>query len=421
MAKISAIPAMPKRPSRKKVAAYARVSTGKDAMLHSLASQVSAYSTLIQSNPGWEYAGVYSDEALTGTKAERPGFKALLDAARRGEVDMVLTKSISRFARNTVDLLAAVRELKSLGIDVYFEEQRIHSLSGDGELMLSILASYAQEESRSASENVKWHVRNEFSEGKATYWRMIGYRWVDGTFVVVPEEAETVRRIFSLYLSGKGVVAIAKALNSDGSLTIHGNAWTGQSVQRVLANADYTGDIVLQKTYRRDHITKRKTMNRGEYPKYVVEGAFDPIVDKDTFRKAQEEMARRGERYRHGDTTRRYPYSGRIVCGHCGEKLRRKTVKGKRYWSCPTYNFLGRESCPSKQIPEPSLTAAVPSMDGIKEIKALDGNRLILTFEDGRTEERTWKDPSRRDSWTPEMREKARQRAIAQRRREKDA
>ena len=166
--------------SRKRVAAYARVSSGKDGMLHSLAAQVSYFSALIQSNAEWEYCGVYSDEAITGTKETREGFQKLLTDCRDGKIDMVITKSISRFARNTVTLLEVVRELRKLNVDVFFEEQNIHSLSSDGELMLTLLASFAQEESLSVSENMKWRIRKNFEEGMPWNATMLGYRMKDG-------------------------------------------------------------------------------------------------------------------------------------------------------------------------------------------------------------------------------------------------
>ena len=184
-------------PKLKRVAAYARVSSGKDAMLHSLSAQVSYYSNLIQNHSGWQYVGVYADEALTGTKENRENFQRLLTDCRSGKVDMVITKSISRFARNTVTLLKTVRELKNMGVDVFFEEQNIHSLSADGELMLTILASYAQEESLSASENQKWRVKQKFLNGEPWRTVMLGYRADGGHLVIVPEEAEVVRSIFA--------------------------------------------------------------------------------------------------------------------------------------------------------------------------------------------------------------------------------
>ena len=181
-------------PKKKRVAAYARVSSGKDAMLHSLSAQVSYYSDYIQSN-GWEYAGVYADEAITGTKDKRDGFQKLLAECRNGNVDMVITKSISRFARNTVTLLETVRELKALGVDVFFEEQNIHTMSADGELMLTILASYAQEESLSVSENMKWRIRSNFEEGMPWNGTIYGYRINNGKYVIKNDEATVVKRI----------------------------------------------------------------------------------------------------------------------------------------------------------------------------------------------------------------------------------
>ena len=183
-------------PKLLRVAAYARVSSAKDAMHHSLSAQVSYYSDLIQKHPGWSYAGVYADEAKTGTRDSRESFQRLIADCKTGKIDAVITKSISRFARNTVTLLETVRELKGYGIDVFFEEQNIHTLSAEGELMLSILASYAQEESLSASENQKWRIRRNFEEGKPWNGTMLGYRYREGTLVVEPGEAEIVRRIF---------------------------------------------------------------------------------------------------------------------------------------------------------------------------------------------------------------------------------
>ena len=203
-------------PKLTRVAAYARVSSAKDAMLHSLSAQVSYYNSLIQQHPGWIFCGVYADEGLTGTRVDRENFQRLLADCRAGKIDMVVTKSISRFARNTVTLLETVRELKNLGVDVYFEEQNIHSASADGELMLSILASYAQEESLSASENQKWRIKRNFESGMPWNGTMLGYRYDNGTLVIHPEEAAVVRQIFDNYIGGMGVTAIAKMLNSQG-------------------------------------------------------------------------------------------------------------------------------------------------------------------------------------------------------------
>ena len=409
MKKMTKVPAMPDRPRAKRVAAYARVSVGKEAMLRSLSAQVSHYSGLIRSTPGWEYAGVYSDEGATGTKADRRGFEDLIAACRSGGVDMVITKSISRFARNTVDLLRTVRELASLGVDVYFEEQNMHSASPDGELMLSILACVAQEESRAASDNVKWRIRNDFKRGIPTYQRPIGYRLEGLEFRVVPEEAETVSRIFSMCLSGKGILAIAKELNSEGIATVRGNEWSANTVSIVLRNPIYTGDLMLQRTFRKDHMCKRKSRNRGELPIYHVEGDHEAIVPKADFDAAQAAIAERAAHSaRKGDNRSRYPHSGLVVCGICGAGYHRRSSKGKRHWICTTYDRMGKAHCASRQIPDEALIKAVPSVDGVRRIVALPGQMLRVEFADGRAEERAWEAPSRRDSWTPEMRERAR-------------
>lgn len=206
---------------RKRVAAYARVSSGKDVMLHSLSAQISYYNDYIGNRGDWDLAGIYADAALTGTKEDRPEFQRMLADCRDGKIDMVITKSLTRFARNTVTLLATVRELKLLGVDVYFEKENLHTLSPDGELMLTLLASFAQEESRSASENQKWRIQKMFEEGRPNTGRMLGYRLVDGVLQIVPEEAEIVRMIFADFLSGMGKNAIARKLNQMGITSLN--------------------------------------------------------------------------------------------------------------------------------------------------------------------------------------------------------
>ena len=281
----------------KNVAAYCRVSSGKDAMRHSLAAQVSYYSELIQNHAGWEYAGVYADEAVTGTKDSRENFRRMLSECRAGKIDMVITKSISRFARNTVTLLETVRELKMLGVDVYFEEQNIHSLSADGELMLTILASYAQEESRSASENQKWRIKKNFEEGKPWSSTLLGYRNVNGRYEIVPEEAKTVRMIFAWYLEGAGATPIRNRLNAMGIKTRKGNSWSRSPILKLLRNYAYTGNLILQTTYRENYITKRSVKNNGEKPMYHAQGSHEAIIDMDTFNRVQEEIQRRAEHF----------------------------------------------------------------------------------------------------------------------------
>ena len=403
-------------PRKKRVAAYARVSSGKDAMLHSLSAQISYYSDYIQKH-GWEYSGVYADEALTGTKDNRENFQRLLAECRNGTIQMVITKSISRFARNTVTLLETVRELKALGVDVFFEEQNIHTMSADGELMLTILASYAQEESLSVSENMKWRIRRNFEEGKPWSGLILGYRFQNGQFVVVPEEAEIVKRIFREYLDGLGANAIMKGLNEDGILTRLGKPWRIEGVLKILRNYNYTGNLILQKTYRENHLTKRKLKNNGEKPQYHAVGTHEAIIDLATFEAVQEELARRSEHYSgKKPSTITYPFTRLIVCANCGKHYRRKTTATGIVWICSTYNTHGKKACASKAIPESvlyNLTADTPLGD-LTAIRAEKDNTLVFCFKNGEQTVKRWKDRSRRESWTEEMKEKARQQALAQ-------
>ena len=405
-----------------RVAAYARVSSGKDAMLQSLAAQISYYSELIQKHRGWEYVGVYADEAKTGTKDSRENFQRLLVDCRAKKIDMVITKSISRFARNTVTLLETVRELKTLGTDVFFEEQNIHSISADGELMLTILASYAQEESLSASENQKWRIKKNFEEGKPWDCTMLGYRAKDGVFEIVPEEAETVRLVFALYLEGFGKQAIANRLNEMGVATRFGKGWHQDTIAKMLRNEKYAGDLLLQKTFRTDHLTKQTRVNHGELPQYLVQEAHEPIIDRATFKAVQAEIERRANEtiVKKGTTT---VFTGKIQCGVCGKNYRRKTTKTGFVWICATFNTKGKKFCASKQIPEETLKAVCTEVLGsdsfdddtfaasINFITALPGNILEVHFKDGQTTAVGWQDRSRRESWTDDKRQAAREKA----------
>ena len=235
---------VPSLPALTKVAAYARVSSGKDAQLNSLSAQISYYNRMIQNHAGWLFCGVYADEAISGTKDDRANFNRLIEDCRAGKISLVITKSISRFARNTVTLLSTVRELKQLGVDVFFEEQGIHTLSGEGELMLTIMAGFAEEESLSVSENMKWRVKKNFEEGKPWSWRLFGYRHENGKFVIVPDEAEIVRRICHDYLSGSGSVKIADSLTREGLYGRGGHPWQYTNVLRILKNYNYTGNLI---------------------------------------------------------------------------------------------------------------------------------------------------------------------------------
>lgn len=422
-------PRLPVAPKATRVAAYTRVSSGKDAMLHSLSAQVSYYSSFIQGHRGWEFCGVYSDEALTGTKTDREGFQRLLDDCRAGKIDMVLTKSISRLARNTVTLLQAVRELKDLGIDIYFEEQNIHTMSADGELLLTILASYAQEESRSVSDNMKWRIKMKFEDGRPWVGYMLGYRLRNGEYQVVPDEAETVKRIFADYLSGMGYLAICKTLNTEGVTTRDGYPWRVGTLMKVLTNYSYTGNLLLQRRFRENHITKRSCTNHGELPMYHVEGAHEAIVPLEEFKAVQVERAKRAQQFgKEHQEQSVFPFTRKITCGCCGASFNRKTARGKKIWICRTYNTTGKAGCSgSRAVPEEALILASMEVLGLAEfdphvfaetvrgITADAENTLVYHFYDGSEQTAVWVERSRAESWTDDMKEKARQKTLQRR------
>ena len=359
MKKISRIePLLPALPERKKVAAYARVSRDTERLMNSVSAQVSHYSAFIQGNLEWEYAGVYADCGISGTDtAKRGEFRRMLADCEAGKIDIILTKSISRFARNTVDLLGTVRHLKALGIEVRFEKENINSLSEDGELMLSLLASFAQEESRSISENVKWGVRKRFRSGEigTANKHILGYRYDEEAqrYTVIPEEAETVRWIFAMYLEGRSLREIAKELNGAGLSTVKGCEFTEGSLNVLIRNEAYAGDIRRQKCFMEDPITKNKVTNRGQLPQYYMADCHEAILDRATWEKVQAEIRRRAE-----SVNPAYPFTGKIRCGICGMAFsrRKSTTKGKTYvhWICRSKKEMGM-SCTSVNFGEGEL------------------------------------------------------------------
>lgn len=407
-------------PRRKRVAAYCRVSSSKDMMLHSLSNQVSYYSDYIQKHIGWEYAGVYVDEGITGTKAERPRFQQMLEDCRAGKIDMIMTKSISRLARNTLTVLNTVRELKAMGVDVYFEEQNIHSMSGDGELMLTLLASFAQAESESVSENCKWRIKNGFENGIASGWNfMFGYRIEKKNVVLHDKEAAIVRWIFRQYLTGMGPCEIARLMRYHKVKTMRGGIWTHKRVAEILKNEKYTGDMLLQKRFVSNPLTKVLRRNHGQLPQYYVENTHPAIISHEDFEKAQEIMRVRGQNNGpRKEESPHYVFTRKIVCDNCGKRYRRKISRTENAWNCATYLDLGKACCHTKQIPEDKLMAAAASVLGlpefdqdvfeeqIEEIHVPAFNHLVFWFKDGRRVERIWEDRSRSESWTSEMRER---------------
>jgi DNA invertase Pin-like site-specific DNA recombinase len=414
-------PVVPSIPRRKRVAAYARVSIEKGRTLHSLSAQVSYYSAYIQKHPEWEYIGVYADSGETATLKDRDEFKRLIADCEDGKIDIILTKSISRFARNTVDLLETVRRLREIGVEVRFEEQNINSMSGDGELMMTILASFAQEEVRSLSENAKWAVKKRFEKGIPNgRGRLLGYRWEGDHLVVVPEEAAVVKRIYQDFLDGKSRLTTERELEADGITSINGYTMRDSHLKTILTNITYTGNLLLQKEYIADPITKKRKKNRGELPQYFVENTHEAIIDKATFDYVQAEMARRKElgalANPHISTS---ALTSVVKCGKCGKSFRRRTENSKyKVWKCATKDDKGTAVCDMTLIPEPALKAVCAEVLGLKEfdddvfyerierITAYEGNLLVFLMRDGAEISKVWEwhSTARKDCWTPERR-----------------
>ena len=420
---------MPVLPKKKRVAAYARVSCDKETMLHSLSAQVSYYSDYIQKHQDWQYIGVYADEALSGTKDDRREFQRLLQDCRAGLIDMIITKSISRLARNTVTMLEVVRELKQINVDVYFEKENIHSNSGDGELMLSIFASFAEAESFSVSENCKWRIRKRFEVGEIVNLRfMFGYRIVKGKFEINPEEAEVVRSVFRDYLNGESTAAIARRLQAECITTKFGGKWSVRRVIDMLCNEKYAGNALLQKKYVSDHLKKNLSRNHGQLPMYYAVGTHEAIVDLETFQKAQKIYEGNKEKAAtKSPTTKRYLFSGMLFCPHCGKNYKRKTTHGKVSWNCTTFLKEGKAVCHTKQIPEETLYSVTTEVLGlsefdetvlkkvIKEIIVPEFNTLVFVFRDGKQIKRVWQDRPRSEIWTEDLRKQARERELVRR------
>ncbi len=393
-------PAVSALPRRKRVAAYARVSRDTERLKNSISAQVSFYSSLIQRNPEWDYAGVYADCGASGTNmAGRDAFTHMLADCEAGNIDIILCKSISRFARNTVDLLETVRHLKELGIEVQFEKEHIHSLSEDGELMLSLLASFAQEESRSISENCRWGIRKRFQSGEigVANKHLLGYQYDEEQkkYTIIPEEAEAVRWMFQMYIDGVSLRNIAKNMNQAGIRSVHGNEFREASVRQLIFNEVYAGDIRRQKCYMADPITKAKVKNTGELPQYYITDCHEAVIDRETYAKVQAEMERRAAMQNPV-----FPFTGKIKCGICGRNYTRRctAAKSKTYasWFCRAKKEKGA-SCQSRNYSESSLQEIcarvmhTESFDEhafkklVKEITVLPDGSLEFYFYDGRT------------------------------------
>ena len=382
MATVTLIPAHRVASARKKaeevpklrVAAYCRVSTENDEQATSYDAQIEHYTDFIGKHPGWELAGIYADDGISGTNTKKRGeFNRLIDDCMAGKVDMVVTKSISRFARNTLDCLKYIRQLKDKNIAVYFEKESINTLDAKGEVLLTIMASLAQQESQSISQNVRLGLQYRYQQGKVQVCtnRFLGYdKDEDGNLVINPEEAKVVKRIFREYLEGRSYYAIGKGLTADGIKTAAGNDyWLASTLRKILMNEKYMGDALLQKTVTTDFLNKKRVVNKGIVPQYYVENSHEAIIPRELFMQVQEEMVRRA-RLETG-TGKKRVYSGKyalshlMYCAHCGDIYRRThwLIRGEKHvvWRCISRIDKRKNSidCPSRTLYEKDLHAAV--------------------------------------------------------------
>ncbi len=391
-----------------RVAAYARVSIEGEMNQHSFSAQVDYYSSLIRSNPKWENAGIFTDYGLSGTKASRPGFQNLIKHCDDGKVDLVLTKNISRSCRNTVDLLDTVRHLRDLDINVHFEKENIDSISSEGELMLSLMASFAQEESRSISENVRWSVQKRFKEGIPCTYLLYGYKWNGRDYDINPEQAEVVKEIYSSYLSGISPEQIALSLKSRNIPSTRGKEFSYNLVWKILRCEKYTGNSLLQKTYQKDFLSKRR-QNNGEAPRYWAEGTHPEIIPMETFEKVQEEIERRRELgYRANRSLKFSCFTSKLICSSCGRTFRKRMAESTRRvtkyyrWKCSTKIEYTASSCNAPNVPDKvlySLTSDVLEKENftdeefnaaVDHIEVSNPNTLTFFLKDGREITKTW-------------------------------
>lgn len=384
---------------RKKVAAYARVSKATDQLMHSLSAQISYYSELIQKNPEWEYAGVYADAGITGTSIDsRKEFQRLIADCDAGKINIVLTKSISRFARNTVYLLDTVRHLKEIGVEVCFERENISTMSGDGELMLSILASFAEAESSSLSRNIKWVVKNKYENGIVhTHQNMLGYRWQGNELTIKEDEAEVVRRIYSEYIEGKTVHKIKQGLDADGFVGLRGRPISEPGLIRILTNEEYTGPLLFHRQY--NYAPKKEKYNRGEKSMYRIDDHHEAIIPVETFELVQKLRAERAKK-NFKRSKECACFSGKVFCGECGRKMaphtnyNRESHRKHYTFVCNNCHRNGKDACSNPWYAKSKVDAACAAVLGtedyeekftaeIRELRIFK-DHLEFEFRDGR-------------------------------------
>ena len=371
--------------TRRKVAGYARVSTDSEEQVTSYTAQVDYYTQYIKGNPEWDFVKVYTDEGISGTNTKkRDGFNEMIADALAGKISLILTKSVSRFARNTVDSLTTIRTLKTHGVEVFFEKENIWTFDSKGELLLTIMSSLAQEESRSISENITWGKRKQFADGKVSlpYKQFLGYRkGANGLPEIVPEEAEIVRLIYRMFVEGKTPCYIAKHLTESGIPTPgRKKVWQVSTVESILTNEKYKGEARLQKRFTTDYLTKTMKVNEGEVPQYYVENSHPAIIDPTEWDMVQGEFHRRKEANKR--TTCHSPFAGKVICGDCGEQFGPKVWhSNSQYrrviWQC-NHKFKGEHRCSTPHLTE----------DDLKDYSIIALSLLLkkreALFEDGR-------------------------------------
>lgn len=386
------------RTTRLKVAAYCRVSADEEEQENSYDAQIGYYTEKIQTNADWTLAGIFADEGISGTQAKkRPEFLKMIRLCKQRKIDLILTKSLSRFARNTVDSLKYIRELKALGIAVVFEKENFNTLETDTEMMITMMSCFAQAESESISKNVAWGIRQSFKNGNVPiqYARLLGYKkGEDGLPEIIPEEAETVRLIFRNYLDGLSLAQIQTLLKDRNIPTKRGDtSWQISTIKSILQNEKYTGDALLQKTYITDCITKKTRKNNGELPMYLVKNHHEPIISRADFNRAQEEMARRSAKRsiadkltktEQGKYSAKYALSELLICGECGTHYRRVTWTAKGFkeikWRCISRIQYGKKKCHnSPTMEETALHKAIVS--AINEFCEVKGDVVQILKE----------------------------------------
>lgn len=356
-----------------RVAAYCRVSTDSDEQATSYETQMEHYTSYIQRNPEWEFAGIFADDGISGTNTKkREEFNRMIEECMAGHIDMVITKSISRFARNTLDCLKYIRLLKEKNIPVFFEKENINTMDSKGEVLLTIMASLAQQESESLSKNVKLGLQFRYQNGEVqvNHNRFMGYtKDENGHLIIVPSEAKVIKRIYLEYLQGSSLKQIGESLEADGILTAAGKSkWRPETIKKILKNEKYIGDALLQKTYTVDVLTKKRVQNNGIVPQYYVENNHEPIIPRDLYMQVQEEMLRRanmhsGEKMKKRVYSSKYALSSIVYCSKCGDIYRRIAWnnRGKHsiVWRCVNRVEHGPDCCNARTVKEEDLQNAV--------------------------------------------------------------